>query len=250
MARRNQLKQELKMAFAHPMKIIFVLALGVGCNAPAQGQSGAAPSGLKVVELFTSQGCSSCPPANANLASLANRRDVLALSFGVDYWDYLGWKDTFASPDYTQRQRDYARGMALRNVYTPQMVVNGSRDLVGNRMTDVERALSLAAPLTAGPSLSVSSGRVTLGTRPALARAATVWHVAYDPAAVQVPIRRGENGGKTLPHVNVVRRLSKLGEFNGQPITLSLPTATNPALRSAILVQSGVGGPILSAIKF
>jgi hypothetical protein len=247
---RNQFEQEWKMALAHPMKIVFALALCVGCNAPAQGQSSAAPSGLKVVELFTSQGCSSCPPANANLASLANRRDVLALSFGVDYWDYLGWKDTFASPDYTQRQRDYARGLSLRNVYTPQMVVNGSRDLVGNRLSDVERALSQAAPLTAGPSLSISPGRVTLGARPALARAATVWHVTYDPAVVQVPIRRGENGGKTLPHVNVVRRLAKLGEYNGQAITLTLPAAANPTLRSAILVQSGIGGPILSAVKF
>ena len=111
------------------LALVLVVAAGLGAAAvPAVAGEGA----LNVVELFTSQGCSSCPPADALLADLADRDDVLALSFHVDYWDYIGWKDPFASPQYTQRQRVYSQVFGKRYVYTPQMVVNGSFEMTGS----------------------------------------------------------------------------------------------------------------------
>ena len=108
-----------------------------------------------VVELFQSQGCSSCPPANANVIALADRPDVLALSFGVTYWDDLGWKDTFATPQYTARQWDYARALRPRNVATPQVVINGRRDVVGNDRGELEPAIR-GRPAARGPALTIA----------------------------------------------------------------------------------------------
>ncbi|CAN5381500.1 DUF1223 domain-containing protein [soil metagenome] len=218
------------------------LALSLTLALPAAAQ--AAP--LTVVELFTSQGCSSCPPANANLAKLADRPDVLALSFGVTYWDQLGWKDTFASKAYTDRQWAYAKGLHHAQVWTPQVVVNGRTDVVGTKLAEIEGA-ARKAPMAAGPALSVSAGVLTVGAaKPAKA---DVWLVRYDPAIVQVPVKRGENTGKTLPHRNVVREMTRLGAYNGQALTYRLPAGADPRLRTAILVQAGPGGPILAAAK-
>ncbi len=212
------------------------------------GSAAAAPP-FTVVELFTSQGCSSCPPANANVAKLSNRPDILALSFGVTYWDSLGWKDTFASKAYTDRQWDYARGLRHDNVATPQVVINGRRDVVGATPGEIERAAAATAPVAGGPALTLSADRVSLAAAARPARPAVVWLVRYDPSTVQVPVRRGENTGKTLPHKNVVRELVRLGAFDGRAETLKLPAATNAALKTAILVQAGPGGPILAAAR-
>jgi hypothetical protein len=229
------------------------LALLLIAGAPTLSQTRSSPADatkpLTVVELFTSQGCSSCPPANANLAVLAQRNDVLALSFGVNYWDYLGWRDTFASQAFTDRQRDYARGLALRNVYTPQMVVNGRVDSVGNSMGQLNGLLQHAPRIGGGPSIIASASGISLGASASPVSSATIWLVRYDPRVVQVPIRRGENGGKTLPHVNVVREFTQLGQYNGRAITVRLTPASDPVLKTAILVQSGVGGPLLAAAK-
>lgn len=222
-----------------------ILGLGLAMG----GASAAAAQPLTVVELFTSQGCSSCPPANANLARLANRPEILALSFGVTYWDSLGWKDTFASKAYTDRQWDYARGLRHDNVATPQVVINGRRDVVGATPGEIEQAAARTAPLGGGPALTLATDRVTLAAAARPARPAQVWLVRYDPNTVQVPVKRGENTGKTLPHRNVVRELIKLGAFDGRAETLKLPAPTNPALKTAILVQAGPGGPILAAAK-
>src|SRR5439155_24448282 len=127
-----------------------------GCGAPARAADPAAPV---VLELFQSQGCSSCPPANANLNALADQPDVIALSFAVTYWDGLGWKDTFAQDAYTQRQWAYAHSLHHANVFTPQMVVNGRRDLVGVDAGEVRRALG-AAGSPSGAHLSFSGGTV------------------------------------------------------------------------------------------
>jgi len=220
------------------------LALGLGAQAAQAAQAGP----LTVVELFTSQGCSSCPPANANLATLAQRPDVLALSFGVTYWDDLGWKDTFASKAYTTRQWDYAHGLRHSQVWTPQVVINGRVDVVGTTLAEIDRAARKAQPL-AGPAVSLTPDTVAIaaGARPA--RPAQVWLVRYDPDIVQVPIKRGENSGKTLPHRNVVRELTRLGAFDGHAVSLRLPASRDPRLRTAVLVQAGPGGPILSAAK-
>lgn len=219
---------------------------GIGLAAAGQVHAQAGP--LTVVELFTSQGCSSCPPANANLARLAQRPDVLALSFGVTYWDDLGWKDTFASKAYTDRQWDYARGLHHGNVWTPQVVINGRVDVVGTTLAEIDRAAKKAAA-PAGPALTLAADHVTIAASGKPSAPAQVWLVRYDPDIVEVPIKRGENSGKTLPHRNVVRELTRLGVFDGRAQTLSLPPSKSPKLKTAILVQAGPGGPILAAAK-
>jgi hypothetical protein len=212
------------------------------------GGAAQAATPVSVVELFTSQGCSSCPPANANLAKLAARPDILALSFGVTYWDDLGWKDTFAKPAYTARQWDYSRGLHHSQVWTPQVVVNGRTDVTGTQPGEIETALR-GSPIAAGPALDLTPQAVTVAAGAAPKARADVWLVRYDPAIVQVPIKRGENTGKTLPHKNVVREFVKLGPWTGAAKTYALPPATQPNLKTAVLVQAGAGGPILSAAK-
>lgn len=202
-----------------------------------------------VVELFQSQGCSSCPPANANLMAIASRPDVLALSFGVTYWDQLGWKDTFAQGAFTARQWDYARGLRHQGVFTPQVVVNGRRDGVGANPSELTALIAAGDRGTSGPSLTIARGRIVLGAGPAPAGGADVWLVRFDPRIVQVPVKRGENAGRTLPHRNVVRELVRLGRWTGAAQILAAPPARDPALSTAILVQQSGGGPILAATR-
>ncbi len=223
--------------------LIAIAGLGA---APTQAADAAHPT---VVELFQSQGCSSCPPANANLLTVIERPDVLALSFGVTYWDSLGWKDTFAKDQYTARQWDYAHGLGHSNVFTPQIVVNGRRDGVGADPRDFAGLIRAGDRGLAGPSVSITNGAVILGAAVAPPRAADVWLARYDPRIVQVPIKRGENGGKTLPHRNVVRELVRLGAWSGQAERLTLPAGGDPNLKTAILIQLPRGGPILAAAR-
>ena len=199
-----------------------------------------------VVELFQSQGCSSCPPANANLNAIADRPDLLPLSFAVTYWDRLGWKDTFASPAFTERQWDYARAGRRSQVYTPQMIVNGRGVLVGNNRGQLAAALRRYDRGAAGPPIVRSGGEVTIG-RAAARRPASVWLVWYDPRVHRVPIRAGENGGKTLPHRNIVRALRPLGTWAGTAASFRVPASPDPAWRGAVLVQDGKGGAIIAA---
>ncbi|MEN3975771.1 DUF1223 domain-containing protein [Emcibacter sp. SYSU 3D8] len=217
-------------------------ALAIGIVLAAGPASATAPV---VVELFTSQGCSSCPPADALLATLSERPGIVALSFGVTYWDKLGWKDTFASREYTRRQHDYAATLGKRSVFTPQIVVNGRADAVGSRRQEVDALIDAARRQQAGPAVTLSAKQVTIGPG-RTARAADVWLVRYEPRIVQVAIRRGENGGRTLPHRNVVRSLVRLGGWTGETTVMPLPPAP-PGLRTAVLVQMPDGGPILSA---
>jgi hypothetical protein len=203
---------------------------------------------LVVVELFQSQGCSSCPPANANVNAIADRPDVLVLSYGVTYWDALGWKDTFAKPQFTARQWDYAHSLGHANVGTPQVVINGRRDLVGSDSRKLDAAISAAVAVD-GPTVEVHAGKVEVGAGTAPESATTVWLVRYDPQVRAVPIRRGENGGKTLPHKNIVVEMRALGRWTGKPATYVLPPSPGGALSTAILVQAGKAGPILSAAK-
>ena len=207
----------------------------------------AQPAPLQVVELFTSQGCSSCPPADAAVAQLAARPEILALSFGVTYWDNLGWKDTFAQSKFTDRQWAYAKGLRHSNVGTPQVVVNGRTDVVGQSVPEIDGALRRAMLPAGGPQVTLASGNVAV-TGAAPAHAADVWLVRYEPSAIQVPIRRGENGGKTLSVQHAVRELTKLGEWTGGAKTYAVP-AGSATLRTAILVQAGAGGPILAAAR-
>jgi len=207
-----------------------------------------APRNLVVVELFTSQGCSSCPPANANLAAIADRPDVLALSFGVTYWDYIGWKDTFAKPEFTNRQYAYEQKLHRATAYTPQMVVNGEMDLIGNSADELDRFIGAARneASTAGPQITLNGDTVTIGAGSAPGDAADVLLVRYDPNVVQVPVARGENTGRTLPHKHVVHELTRLGGWTGAAVRFDLPAATD-GLKTAILVQGAYTGPILAA---
>jgi hypothetical protein len=201
-----------------------------------------------VVELFQSQGCSSCPPANANLMGVVDRPEVLALSFGVTYWDELGWKDTFASPRFTARQWDYAHGLGHSQVFTPQVVVNGRKDGVGADAREFRALIAEGERGARGPALSIAGGQAVIGAG-VTAQPADVWLVRYDPRLVQVAIRRGENGGKTLPHRNVVKELTRLGAWSGASAHYALPPAADPALKTAILIQLPRGGAILAAAK-
>ncbi|WP_454885194.1 DUF1223 domain-containing protein [Sphingomonas oryzagri] len=201
-----------------------------------------------VVELFQSQGCSDCPPAQQNLNTLADRPDVLALSFGVTYWDYLGWNDSFASPRFTERQRDYSSRNNGVGVATPQYWINGRKTVLGANPSAVSKAIAFGGP-TGGPTIAVTQDHVAVGSAPAPAGGADVWLVRYDPRTIQVAIRAGENGGRTIPHRDIVRSLTRIGHWVGTAQSLSLPANTTPALLTAVLVQAGRGGPILAAAK-
>ena len=201
-----------------------------------------------VVELFQSQGCSSCPPANANVNALSERADVLALSYAVTYWDSLGWKDTFAKETFTDRQWEYAHALRHESVFTPQVVINGRVDGVGTEHGEIE-ALMRRGERAAGPTVAISGDSVEIGASEASARPADVWLVRYDPRTLEVSIRRGENAGKTLPHKNIVREITRLGGWSGKAERFSLPGPGEPDIKTAVLVQTVGAGPILAAAR-
>ncbi len=198
-----------------------------------------------IVELFQSQGCSSCPPANTALNAIADRSDVIVLNFSVTYWDRLGWKDIFGDPAYTQRQYDYAHTMGNENVATPQVVLNGVRAITGNRPGELDRAVAATQPPSNGPSIRSDGVQANIGAGKG---SATVWLVRYDPRVQNVAVRAGENGGRTLPHKNIVRQLDRLGSWKGVAATYPLPKAKLTGLKSVILVQAN-SGPILAGQK-
>jgi hypothetical protein len=222
-------------------------ALAVAVGAWTTAGAGGTTQRPVVLELFQSQGCSSCPPANANLNAIADRPDVLALSFGVTYWDQLGWKDTFAKPAFTDRQKAYARGLGAQ-LGTPQMVVEGREDLIGVDAREVQQALRRARPAM-DATVALSRDRVEIGAGQAPKAGADVWLVRYDPRVRQVAIQRGENNGKTLPHRDVVVELTRLGGWTGAPVGFAAKPPADPALRTAVLVQARNGGPILAAAR-
>ena len=201
-----------------------------------------------VVELYESQGCSSCPPANANVNELAGRSDILALNFAVTYWDQLGWKDTFAKPAYTARQWDYAHAAGRPQVATPQVIVNGRGTTVGSNPQALAAAIRQNDRGTGGPAIAANGSRVVVGAAPS-AHAATVWLVRYDPRNLVVPIRAGENGGRSIGHRNIVRSLEQIGTWSGRQAAFALPANPDANYRAAILVQDGTGGKIVAASR-
>ncbi len=229
-----------------------ILLAGCQQSAPlSENAEAATPSAAKagasnpvVVELYQSQGCSSCPPANAALNAIADRPGVIALSFAVTYWDRLGWKDSFADKAYTQRQYDYAHALGNANVATPQIIINGKTVITGIKQGELARSLAAARPVSGGPSISIGTERVTIGKG---AGSGNVWLVRYDPRTHNVAIRSGENTGRTLPHKNIVRGLVKLGEWNGAATSFKMPATQTSQLRTAILVQSTGAGSIIAA---
>jgi len=210
-------------------------------------EAASAPAELAVVELFQSQGCSSCPPANANVGALSERPGVLALSFAVTYWDHLGWRDTFARPEFTARQYDYSHGLGHSNVYTPQVVLNGREDLPGIDGGQLESALARSSRVPA-QLLSLDANALTIRAAPPRSPA-DVWLVRYDRRTLEVPISAGENDGRTLPHKNIVRQLVRLGSWKGEAESFRLPPVADANFGTAILVQAPNGGPIIAATK-
>jgi hypothetical protein len=210
-----------------------------------------------VVELFTSQGCSSCPPADAYLGDLAKRDDVLALGFHVDYWNYIGWTDPFSSKLATERQQQYARAMNLDSVYTPQMVVNGASQGVGSDREAIGRLIdaAMSAPPPrpsftiahpAGGSIAIHIG----GVPPAGGKPATVWLVTYDREQTTA-VMQGENGGRTLKDYQVVRSFHDIGVWTGVPLNIVLAPKDIAwgAGGAAVLLQiNGVGAIIGAAV--
>ena len=201
-----------------------------------------------VVELFQSQGCSSCPPANAMLNRLADRPDLLPLNFGVTYWDRLGWKDKFADPAYTERQWEYARSGKRQNVATPQFIINGHGVVTGSDARQLAQSIRGEERPGQGPAITVDGKRVRIAAGPTSAPA-TVWLVRYDPRTRNVDIGRGENSGRVLPHRNVVTGLRALGTWTGDAAVFDQPTYRDVNERSAILIQQGTGGRIIAAKK-
>ncbi len=200
----------------------------------------------QVIELYQSQGCSSCPPANAVLNSLADRKDLITLSFAVTYWDYLGWKDRFAQPAFTQRQTDYMTAYKRPNVSTPQMVINGRGFIAGTTADAVAQGLKAYALSGSEPDIGLTGNRLTIAAGQGTAQ---VWLVRYDPKSLDVPITAGENNGRTLPHRHIVRTLTKVGDWTGKALALDVPPP--PAgLQTAVLLQAGSGGPIIAARAF
>lgn len=170
-----------------------------------------------LIELFTSQGCSSCPPADEFAAELANDPNNIVLSFNVDYWDYLGWRDTLAKPEYTQRQYDYAKSRGDGSVYTPQMVINGGAHAVGSKRRDVQREINngRSAALATGLKLSIDKKSIAVEISSApIEGEATLWLMAIEPQVKQ-KIERGENTGRDITYINVVRNLVPAAMWSG-----------------------------------
>jgi hypothetical protein len=217
-----------------------------------------------VVELFTSQGCSSCPPADALFVKLAKRSDLIVLTMPVDYWDYLGWKDTLASPAYTARQKAYARARGDGQVYTPQAVINGQLHVNGSSESQIETALRktvIARPTVKSwtekdtlvvetGSLPAASGQASAQTAAQTAKGTVL--LAFIKRQSEVAIGRGENHGRKVVYANVVQQLKSVGEWSGSAATLRIPRAQLPRDGydfCAVLIQQGTSGPILAAAE-
>jgi hypothetical protein len=234
---------------------LLALALsGVLVSAAWAQPTGGKPAGGKppvVVELFTAQGCSSCGKANQVAADLAKDDGVLTLTYSVDYWDYLGWKDTFAKTVFADRQRAYAKKFALRDVPTPQVVVSGRVQASGAKAEAVHDLVKTAkrTPVNAPDMQFIGKARVAVGSGPAPRGGGEVWLVRYDPREQDIAVKRGDNKGQTLVHRNVVRDLIKLGPWAGRPKLYRLPTTADDGLESVILVQGAKGGRILGVLE-
>ncbi|MEO8926966.1 MAG: DUF1223 domain-containing protein [Caulobacteraceae bacterium] len=204
-----------------------------------------------VVELFTAQGCSSCVKANAYLARLADRQGVIALTWSVDYWDYLGWKDTFAQPEFADRQRAYDKHFGLRDVYTPQVIVDGAAQASGDKAAAVEGLIREArrAPLKRPAMALREDGRIAVGSGARPRGGGEVWLIRFDPREQDVVVKEGDNRGATIPHRNVVRQLVRLGSWSGRPVTFKLPTASEEGLTTLVLVQPNHGGRVLGTLE-
>lgn len=242
--------------FHSTAKILFT-----ACFVPMSivGQAQAQTRG--VIELFTSQGCSSCPPADKLLAELAHDPSLVALSWHIDYWDYLGWKDTFSQPTFTARQKAYSAARGDRDIYTPQLIVNGLQQMVGSDRAKIDAAISstrgseLTVPITfdsTGPSV-----RVSIGAAPAGGPRTGMVYLLPVFRSREVTIRRGENASHAITYTNVVRSVSELASWAGEAISVDVPSAkmgdsdgyfvllqTGPPAKPGVILGAAKGPPI------
>lgn len=246
------------------MRSALALAIGIGgllfLSNSARSETTPSPAAPPpvVIELFTSQGCSSCPPADDYLRSLAKRPDILALGFHVDYWNYAGWADPFSKPEFTQRQRDYAAAFRDSYVYTPLMVVSGKAQGVGSDKQKIDQLISteksaqhfvVPVTLSGSPSgLKVDLAAADSGINFA---PADIWLVRFE-GEKRTTVSRGENRGRYALDVNIVRELVRIAEWNGDPLHFEVVLPKNSASGQwgcAILIQAPNGGPILGAAQ-
>ena len=253
MRQLNRLFYTLSAAAALSALMILLVA-----PAPASAR----PEAMKikaVVELFTSQGCSSCPPADKLLKTYVDKEDVIAMTMPVDYWDYLGWKDTLASPANTRRQRDYAIKRGDGQVYTPQLVINGIAHEVGSRKSSIDRTIektSLKIQANKVPmriwldngTMVVEAGSPSDGAK---LKGATIWLATVKKEA-PISIRRGENSGRKISYYNVVKDLTAIGMWNGKPVSVRLAkhaVMRNGADGCIVFLQYGKAGPIIGGAE-
>jgi hypothetical protein len=243
-------------AMKNARSLIYSLVLA-GCTAIASTATAQSVTPRAVVELYTSQGCNSCPPADRVLYELNQEHsDLLLLSYHVDYWNYLGWTDPFSNADYSARQRDYANRMRERYVYTPQVIINGDNVVRATQKRRIETTSNAIAPLPDLATIQLgkpnvgqaANGTVTLNGsgRASANQGSLIWMIAFDREH-QRDVLSGENAGKRLVHANVVREMVSLGSWNGasRDIPFAMGTITDGGI--AVLVQDGRGGPIIGA---
>ncbi|AHB47417.1 hypothetical protein W911_01810 [Hyphomicrobium nitrativorans NL23] len=243
-----------------PAAGLVLLATGlVSAQQPVPTHALGAGPPRAVIELFTSQGCADCPAADALLKTFVDRDDMVALTLPVDYWDYLGWKDTLAGPRNAERQRAYVERFGTGTVFTPQAVVNGTMEVLGSDANEIDRAIRATETALSssripvlfwhfGNTIIIETGGAAPEAEP---REATIW-LAVVQRKVDVPIKGGENAGKTLTYYNVVRELTPVGVWNGRPATIRLARAAimRPETEDLIvLIQEAETGPILGAAR-
>jgi hypothetical protein len=200
-----------------------------------------------VVELFTAQGCSSCVKSGDVLSGLGDKPGLVTLTFAVDYWDYLGWADTFAKPEFADRQRAYMKTLALREVYTPQAVVDGRAETAAVSVDKIQPLIQQAQRDRPNPpQIQFGKARVSVGSAARIKGGGEVWLVRYDPKDQSVQVKSGDNRGQTLVEHNVVRELTRLGAWNGKPKLFHMPDPSADGLMTVVIVQGAHGGRILA----
>ena len=228
-----------------------LLALALPFAAEAKPRAKPSPVGPPVVvELYTAQGCASCGEANSFVGKLADRPGVLPLTFSVDYWDYLGWADTFAKPEFADRQKAYVAKLSLREPYTPQVVVDGQAQASGAKPDRVDRLVGDATKAPRDPpDIQFSGARVYVGSARAPKGGGEVWLIRYDPRAQDVAVKSGDNKGQVIAEKNVVREVTRLGTWRGKPVAFRLPAGADEGLKTLVLVQGGHGGRVIGAAE-
>lgn len=250
-----------KMKFLRPL-IVFVLTFCGGTVSFADGHSEKSSSSLNVmatysvVELFTSQGCSSCPPADVLLQKYVQDPHIIALSYSVDYWDYLGWKDTYGSPKNSTRQRNYARARGDGSVYTPQAIVNGLEHMNGASQYKINTNIEVTKKKLKSQLVRLNvtddgSERVRIWSSDKTAKGAVLWMVQVKDKA-DVAIRRGENRGRTIAYHNIVLGVEKVADFGQEGVDFTVArTKLQPkdGKHTIFIAQVGASGPVLGAIE-